>query len=143
MLAVSKAKLALALGISFLNAWAVPLAGAAHNSSSQHFQSVSYSLRPIRFRDEGGAGLVVTGWINGAGPFAFAIDTGADVSIVSSRVARSAGLSVNKSKRSIVAGLSNAPIAATEEAFAKDLSCLLYTSPSPRDTERSRMPSSA
>jgi hypothetical protein len=121
VLAVSKAKLALALGISFLNAWAVPLAGAAHISSSQHFQ-VSHSLRPIRFRDEGGAGLVVNGWLNGAGPFAFAIDTGADVSIVSSRVAQSAGLSVTKSKRPIVAGLSNAPIAANEEAFAKGLS---------------------
>jgi hypothetical protein len=122
VLAVSKAKLALALGISFLNAWAVPLAGAAHISSSQHVQTVSPALRPIRFRDEAGAGLVVNGWINGAGPFAFAIDTGADVSIVSSRVAQSAGLSVTKSKRPIVAGLSNAPIAASEEAFAKDLS---------------------
>ena len=27
--------------------------------------------------------------------------------------------------------------------FTKPYSCLLYTSPSPRDTERSRMPSSA
>ena len=119
---MSKAKLALALGFSFLNAWAVPLAGAAHISSSHRVQTVSHSFRPIRFRDEGGAGLVVNGWINGAGPFAFAIDTGADVSIVSSRVAQSAGLSITKSKRSIVAGLSNAPIATSEEAFAKDLS---------------------
>ena len=32
-----------------------------------------------------------------------------------------------------------------ERAFGKtnDNACLLYTSPSPRDTERSRMPSSA
>ena len=119
---MSKAKLALALGISFLNAWAVPLAGAAHISSSHRVQTVSHSLRPIRFRDEGGAGLVVNGWINGAGPFTFALDTGADVSIVSSRVAQNAGLAVTKSKRPIVAGISNAPIAATEEAFANDLS---------------------
>ena len=30
-----------------------------------------------------------------------------------------------------------------EERFARRIACLLYTSPSPRDTERSRMPSSA
>ena len=29
------------------------------------------------------------------------------------------------------------------ELIEKGLTCLLYTSPSPRDTERSRMPSSA
>ena len=28
-------------------------------------------------------------------------------------------------------------------SLEKDVGCLLYTSPSPRDTERSRMPSSA
>lgn len=119
---MSKAKLALALGISFLNGWAVPLAGTAHVSSSPRVHAASRSLRSIRFRDEAGAGLVVNGWINGAGPFAFAIDTGADVSLVSSRVAQSARLAVSKSKRPIVAGLSNAPIAANDEAFANDLS---------------------
>ena len=30
-----------------------------------------------------------------------------------------------------------------EVIYGQDKSCLLYTSPSPRDTERSRMPSSA
>jgi hypothetical protein len=123
VLVVSKAKLALALGtLTFLNGWAVPLVGTAHVSSRQRVQTLNGSLRPVRFRDEGGAGLVVNGWINGAGPFAFAIDTGADVSIVSSRVAQSARLTVTKSKRPIVAGLSDAPIAANEEAVANDLS---------------------
>jgi len=120
---VSKAKLALALGtLTFLNGWAVPLLGTAHVSFSQRVQATNRSLRPIRFRDQGGAGLVVNTWVNGVGPFAFAIDTGADVSIVSSRVAQSAGLAVTKSRSKIVAGLSNALIAATEEAVAKDLS---------------------
>ena len=35
------------------------------------------------------------------------------------------------------------PAAAKENVSADSDSCLLYTSPSPRDTERSRMPSSA
>ena len=32
---------------------------------------------------------------------------------------------------------------AIEGSFARDMICLLYTSPSPRDRTRSRMPSSA
>ena len=31
----------------------------------------------------------------------------------------------------------------TEKSFARNIDCLLYTSPSPRDRTRSRMPSSA
>ena len=120
---MSKAKLALALGIlSFLNGWAVPLSGAAHISSSHATQTVTRWPRPIRFREEGPAGLIVSAWIKGAGPFAFAIDTGADVSIITSRVASSAGLAVTKSKRPIVAGLSNSPIASNQEAIATQLS---------------------
>ena len=41
----------------------------------------------------------------------------------------------------------NQPVADYQEQFAQSVNnardCLLYTSPSPRDTERSRMPSSA
>jgi hypothetical protein len=119
---VSKAKLALALGIlSFLNGWAVPLVGTAHISAAQRAESVGSSLQPIRFR-ESGAGLIVNGWVNGAGPFEFAIDTGADVCIISNRVAQDARLTVTKSKRLIVGGLSNAPIASNQEATASDLS---------------------
>lgn len=58
----------------------------------------------------------------GHGPFTFAIDTSADVSMVSSRVAQSSGLAIRKSKRPIVAGLSNAAIASNEEAIANELS---------------------
>ena len=35
------------------------------------------------------------------------------------------------------------PLLVTDRGLAKLDICLLYTSPSPRDTERSRMPSSA
>ena len=35
------------------------------------------------------------------------------------------------------------PFAASSFAFAESIDCLLYTSPSPRDRTRSRMPSSA
>jgi hypothetical protein len=125
---VSKVKLALALGtLILLNGWAVPLAGAAHSfvqqrnpRSETRVNSVA-ALRPIRFRDDREAGLLINGWINGAGPFTFALDTGADISIVLSRIAQSAGLHITKAKRPIVAGLSNSRIASNEEALANDL----------------------
>ena len=50
------------------------------------------------------------------------------------------GIRVNGAERWIAAG----PITIQSSEFAKlAVVCLLYTSPSPRDTERSRMPSSA
>jgi hypothetical protein len=64
---------------------------------------------------------LVNGWINGAGPFTFAIDTGAGISIVNGGVAQKAGLRVTKSRQPIVGGLSKAPIASNEAARATDL----------------------
>ena len=40
-------------------------------------------------------------------------------------------------------GISRDELFVTSKVAAENKSCLLYTSPSPRDTERSRMPSSA
>jgi hypothetical protein len=57
----------------------------------------------------------VSGWINGAGPFVFVIDTGAGVSIVNQRVVAEARLQVNRSRRPLVGGLSTAPIASDQE----------------------------
>jgi hypothetical protein len=64
----------------------------------------------------------VNGWINGAGPFTFAIDTGAGVSIITTRVVSAAGLRVTNSKRPLVGGLTTTPIASREEARADRLS---------------------
>jgi hypothetical protein len=122
---VSKAKLALALGtlIFLMDGWAVPLWGAAHFSDHsqrriQRTEPSMLALAPIRFREDRNAGLLVTGWVNGAGPFTFAIDTGAGASIVSRRVAENARLPITKAKRALVGGLSTMRIAANEEARA-------------------------
>ena len=118
------AKLALALGtLSFLNVgWAVPLMGAAHSfvrkqrSEPQKSTSTTAALAPIRLREDREAGLLVTGWINDAGPFTFAIDTGAGVSIITSRVATIAHLQITKSTRPLLGGLTTAPISSNEQA---------------------------
>jgi len=125
---LNKAKLALTLGtLSVLTTgWAVPLAGAARpfvptqrriERTETRIPSAS-ALLPIRFREDRNAGLLVTGWINDIGPFTFAIDTGAGVSIITNRVVSTVRLNVAKARRPLVGGLSTAPIASTEEARA-------------------------
>ncbi len=118
---MKKAKLALALGtlIVLSAGWAVPLRGAAPSFAQQARGNSagpsSLALMPIRFREDRNAGLLVNGWVNGAGPFTFAIDTGAGVSIVSSKVVADAGLRVNKSSRQLVGGLSTSRISSNDE----------------------------
>ena len=48
-----------------------------------------------------------------------------------------------KAGAAVGAGVALAGTTATANAAAEDYDCLLYTSPSPRDRQKSRMPSSA
>ena len=98
---MSKARLAIALSVAIV-VWAVPGSGAAQ------------TLLPVKLRDQD-RGLTATGWINGAGPFVFAIDTGAGVSLISRNVVERARLQVTKSRRPLVGGLSTSPITSDEE----------------------------
>lgn len=100
---MSKARFAIALIVAVV-VWAVPGSGAAQ------------TLSPVKLRDSRDQGLLATGWINGAGPFVFAIDTGAGVSLISRNVVERARLQVTKSRRPLVGGLSTSPIASSEEA---------------------------
>ena len=117
---MSKAKLAIALiTLSVATvAWAVPDKGTAH----RHLQTAGQSVFPIKLRSDRDHGLTATGWINGAGPFVFAVDTGAGVSLISRSVVERARLTVTKSSRPLVGGLSTAPIASNQEARLSGLS---------------------
>jgi len=117
---VSKAKLAIALiTLSVATVvWAVPKTGIAHQRLQPESQSV---LSAVRLR-EGRDGLVANAWLNGEGPFVFAIDTGAGVSLISRSVADRAHLAVNKSGRTLAGGLSTSPIASNQEARLSGLS---------------------
>ena len=118
---MSKAKLAIALSTLSVAivAWAIPIKGIAH----QRVEPLRAAdvVAPIRLRDERGRGLLAQGWINGAGPFAFVIDTGAGVSLISRRVVDQARLSVAKSRRSLVGGFSTSPISSNEESRVSGL----------------------
>ena len=75
---------------------------------------MSEPVAPIRLRDES-SGLLASGWINGAGPFVFAIDTGAGVSLISRSVVEQARLQATKSRRPLVGGLSTSPISSDQK----------------------------
>jgi len=112
---VSKAKLAIALSTLIVAAvaWAVPVTGIAHQRVQQ--SRAADVIAPVHLKDERERGLLAQGWINGAGPFVFVIDTGAGVSLISRNVAAQARLAVTKSRRTLVGGLSTSPIASNEE----------------------------
>jgi hypothetical protein len=115
-----KAKLAIALStlsVVAIVAWAVPVGIAHQRVQQQERNSVTAAMpvAPIRLRDERD-GLTASGWINGAGPFTFAIDTGAGVSLISRRVVEEARLRVTQSRRPLVGGLSTSPISSNQEA---------------------------
>ena len=90
-----------------ISRWAVPSAGAAHLFFSlENTQAESVTLPgAISFREADGRGLLVKTWVNGRGPFTFAIDTGAGMSVISRQVAAEAGL-VNSGQTTVLTGLS-------------------------------------
>ena len=120
---MSKAKLAIALSILSVAtvAWAVPMSGIAHQRVQQPRMTATAPVASIRLRDES-SGLLASGWINGAGPFVFAIDTGAGVSLISRNVVERARLQVTKSRRPLVGGLSTSPISSDQETRITGLS---------------------
>lgn len=117
---MSKAKLAIALSTLSLAvvAWAVPISGIAHQRV-QRLRGADV-VAPIRLKDERN-GLLAQGWINGAGPFVFVIDTGAGVSLVSRNVVAQARIPVTRSSRTLVGGLSTSPIASNEETLVSGI----------------------
>ena len=115
---MSKAQLAIALiTLSVATVvWAVPEKGTAHQRVQRWEQQSTAYVAPIRLHDEPEHGLVATAWLNGAGPFRFAVDTGAGVSLITRNVVQKAHLQVSKSRRTLVGGLSTAPIASNQQA---------------------------
>ena len=123
---MSRAKLAIALSTLSVAivAWAIPVMGIAHQRVQRRESSwfaAPMPVAPIRLRDERDRGLLATGWINGQGPFVFAIDTGAGVSLISREVAARTHLGVTQSRRPLSGGLSTSPISSNEETRVSGL----------------------
>lgn len=60
----------------------------------------------VSFREFPGRGLLVRTWVNGIGPFNFAIDTGAGATLISSRVAAESRVTRTNDRPASIAGLS-------------------------------------
>ena len=68
--------------------------------------------RPVSFHEVYGRGLLTNVWVNSAGPFTFAIDTGAGATIVSPRVAAEANVNIGSGPGPSLAGMSGTTVAA-------------------------------
>ena len=76
-------------------------------------RSASVSIpHAVTFREVAGRGLMVRTWVNGSGPFNFAIDTGAGATIISQRAAAAAHVARISERATSIAGLSGAETAA-------------------------------
>ena len=60
----------------------------------------------VSFREVHGRGLLVSIWINSTGPFTFAVDTGAGITVISPRVASEAAVAIQAGPGPSIAGLS-------------------------------------
>jgi hypothetical protein len=109
----SKAKLLFALFVSLTTVGRAVSFGAAlsagQNSGRRTNQPAAATVAkvpgPVSFREVTGRGLIVRTWINSAGPYDFAIDTGAGATLLSQRVADEARVAT-KGGRTSIAGLS-------------------------------------
>ena len=115
-----RTKLFIASGALAAVVWAVPGAGTAHFLGSRANANITSSVvrpAPARFRVERERGLLLTVWINGRGPYVFAVDTGAGMNVISQRAATAAGLPTKVVPTTIIGGLSNARSSSNREAI--------------------------
>jgi predicted aspartyl protease len=76
---------------------------------------------PIRFREVSGRGLLVSAWVNGTGPYTFAIDTGAGATILSRRVADEAHASSSGRRPVTIGGMSGTGMVSGQEVSVRGL----------------------
>ncbi|PWT94667.1 MAG: hypothetical protein C5B55_02350 [Blastocatellia bacterium] len=111
---MSKARLA---ALSTLTAviilWAASFLGAARKTFLPAVNASSGLT--VQFKNSRDHGLLVDMWIDQAGPFVFAIDTGAGSSIISRRVVDVEHLVVRPGRRTLVGGLSTSSISSNQE----------------------------
>lgn len=102
---------------------AVPLRGTAHFFKIVELRE-SQTARlpaPVRFREVTGRGLLVNAWVNGAGPFTFAIDTGAGATILSRRVADEARVLSSGRRPLTIGGMSGRGTVAGQEVSVRSI----------------------
>lgn len=114
-----RAILSIALSALAAVAWAVPVLGAAHLFAPERgvqSQRSSTLFRPARFRVSSDHGLLINTWLNGRGPYVFAIDTGAGLSVISQQIITAAGLTTRTTRPTLIGGLSGTTTTSNRQA---------------------------
>ena len=116
------AKLFIALGALMVMAGAVPSRGTALSINAAAPQvSQPGVARSVRLRVNKERGLLVTAWLNGNGPYVFAVDTGAGMNLISQRVVSAARLPVRNVRPTVLGGLTTATTTSSREAVINEL----------------------
>ena len=74
---------------------------------------------PVSFRDVPGRGLLVRAWVNSAGPFNFAVDTGAGATLLSPQVVSEAHVAIKHDRGSMISGLSGVTTSTREAGVSR------------------------
>lgn len=119
-----KAKFFIASGALAAMVWAAPIAGAAHFSArpvANEMGAIAAQPSPARFRVEADRGLILRVWINGRGPYLFALDTGAGMNVIAQRVVAEIKLPTKVVPSTYVGGLTSARIVSNREAVINQM----------------------
>jgi len=115
----------LACGAALLHSFAQRLPRAAEDGRAgrdgETPRPSSSVPRPVHFRESEGRGLLVRAWVNGAGPYTFAVDTGAGATILSRHVAASARVGMDAGRPLEIGGLSGATARTARRAHVNSL----------------------
>ena len=123
-----RAKLSIALSALAAMVWAVPIVGAAPLASRPEVSPVARVARsiptlplPAEFRLQKESGLLLRVWLNGSGPYTFAIDTGAGLNVITERAAADARLPFKTVRPTMMGGLTAATISSDREAVINQM----------------------
>jgi hypothetical protein len=124
---MSKLKLAIALStlIAASGLWAVPLIGTAHDRFWRTETFITQGVTvgaPVRLKQSSGRGLLADVWIRGTGPFTFAVDTGAGITLVSRSAVNRTQLQTHRSTRPLAGGLSAGSIISNQSTTIPQMS---------------------
>lgn len=111
-------RLTIAFSALAITTGAVLGAGAAPHFSTeaQVIIAVQKATEAASFRLQHGRGLLVQTWLNGKGPYTFALDTGAGINVVTERLVNDARLPVEIIRRTTLSGLTGASGSTNREA---------------------------
>ena len=119
-----RAKLFIALAALIAMSWAVPSEGTARfivRAAPQRTPGAITAPLPARLRVEKDRGLLLATWINGQGPYVFAVDTGAGMNLITQKVASETQLAIRQVRPTKLGGLSGVTTTSNREAVIDEI----------------------